>query len=60
MNTEDSDILFVRLLLFPYYIVEKYAVSDAATVSAVRQRHFVVNVYFDIKVTFATSRILLS
>ncbi len=30
MNTEDSDILFVRLLLFPYYIVEKYAVSDAA------------------------------
>ncbi len=34
MNTEDSDILFVRLLLFPYYIVEKYAVSDAALVYA--------------------------
>ncbi len=30
INTEDSDILFVHLLLFPYYILEKYAVSEAA------------------------------
>lgn len=38
MITEDSDILFVRLLLFPYYIVEKYAVSDAARICTSTRR----------------------